>query len=60
MIYGVLPNKFDLSYFKNLSIERYNKQLLYLYKKKKYDIVLIIGGKTINENTLEKITIPKI
>jgi len=60
VMYGILPNKLNLNNFISQSINRYNSNLQDLIKKNNYDFVLIIGAKTISEETLNTIKCPKI
>lgn len=59
-MYGVLPSKFNVNYFKNKSIATYNQHLLKLIKANDYQLVLFIGAKTVFEETLTAIKIPKV
>lgn len=60
VIYGILPNKLSFNSFVNNSINNYNKYLQRLVKKNNYDFVLVIGAKTISEETISCIRCPKI
>lgn len=60
LIYGILPNKIGVNYFEKLSIEKFNEDLLKIYNSNSFDLVIIIGGKTIYESTLEKIKTIKV
>lgn len=57
--YGVLPAKFNVSFFVNRSVENYNRKLIGLATKNTYDLVIFIGAKTVSEQTLNQIRIPK-
>ena len=50
--YGVLPHKLKINFFTERSVERYNQTLQYLIRKNKYDTLLVIGAKTIYEETI--------
>jgi spore maturation protein CgeB len=50
--YGVLPDKFNVNYFIDRSVEHYNKAVQEKIKRGAYDILLVVGGKTISVETL--------
>lgn len=52
LMYGVLPHKLNIDYFTNRSIENYNKYIQNLINKNTYDILLVIGAKTIYPETI--------
>jgi len=52
--FGFLPDKFNINYFINDSIEQYNKAVQNKIKHHVYDALLVIGGKTISVETLSK------
>lgn len=58
--YGILPAKLNIHLFRNRSINHYNQQLLKLYSKNQYDLVIVISGKTISEETLHQFKCPKV
>ncbi len=60
IIYGILPSKYNVNYFKTKSIEKYNQDILKLIKNNNFDLVIFIGGKTVFEETLNNIKIPKV
>ena len=51
--YGLLPYKFKIHYFFNRSVQQYNNQLQQMIRKNRYDLLLTIGGKTIEPETLQ-------
>lgn len=58
--FGILPAKFKFNAFVNQSIAHYNRLLLQLVNKNKYDLVLLIGAKTVTEVTLSAVKSPKV
>ncbi|MCE3294330.1 MAG: hypothetical protein K0R65_44 [Crocinitomicaceae bacterium] len=57
--FGILPDKMKVQYFKNLSVANYNKALKAELKRSKYDLLLVIGAKTLDPEWLQEISIPK-
>lgn len=58
--YGILPNKLNIHIFHQASVNRYNEQLQQLYATKKHDLVIVISGKTIADDTLQYFKCPKV
>jgi hypothetical protein len=51
--YGLLPYKLRIDYFTNRSVDRYNRKVQDLIRKNKYDLLLVIGAKTIFPETIK-------
>jgi len=58
IVYGILPEKFSLDYFKEKQIRNYNSNILKILKKEKFNLIITIGGKSLTTETLERIKIP--
>jgi spore maturation protein CgeB len=53
LAYGVLPYKFKVNFFTKRSIDRYNQDLQQMIRKGGYDMMLVIGAKTIYPETIQ-------
>lgn len=60
LAYGILPGKVRIRTFVHQSIANYNRAILAHVQRKHYDLVLFIGAKTVTEETLQLIRIPKV
>jgi hypothetical protein len=58
--YGILPHRFNINFFLKNNIQSYNKNILNLLEKNKYDFILVIGGKTFDSNLFKSYSTPKI
>lgn len=52
--YGLLPYKLKIKHFTNNAVDRYNYDLTEMMKRKVYDLMLVIGAKTIYHETVRK------
>jgi spore maturation protein CgeB len=50
--YGLLPYKLKINYFTKKSVDKYNKDLQDMMKAKTYDMLLVVGAKTIYPETI--------
>lgn len=60
LAYGILPAKAKINWFVNQSVRSYNQTILNLIRKQAFDLVIVIGAKTLTEETLSQISIPKV
>jgi spore maturation protein CgeB len=51
--YGFLPYKLNINYFTDRSIETYNRELQRRIRGNNYDVLLVIGAKTIFPETIQ-------
>lgn len=58
--YGILPAKLNMGSFVNRSVRSYNRRLAALCSANRYDLVIFIGAKTADQETLQSISIPKV
>jgi len=53
IMYALLPYKLKFSYFTDRSVRMYNERLQQLIEQRGYDLLLVIGGKTIVPEVLQ-------
>lgn len=59
LAYGILPNKLNVHRFVDKSVTAYNEAVREHLQRKRYDLILFIGAKTVTEETLQQINVPK-
>lgn len=58
--YGFLPHKLKISHFTRQSIERYNEEVCREIDSGRYDLLLVVGAKTIAPDTVRRFPGPKV
>lgn len=60
LAFGILPNKLGIHFFVKQNVKRYNKTIQRLTSMHNYDLIVFIGGRTIEQNQLAQIKSPKV